>query len=342
MEFLAGEKIKLSKHMANKHAEMQMIQRVLAGTAEREDERALDKIGRMRNADEGRIGIELPPLNAALVEVHRELATVRNGAKDMVTKNKRLKKQEKYAQGQLTEAQRQISELQEQHHAQPVANQQLTASNTQDELRNLETALAKTQKAAKKELGKLQDELRQSSDWETSVRVQAWKALKEAQEKLQEQVTAHKRTLEALTKHINMEAWEQKILELQEEAKKQKQWFEDHLASSADLAKQVEQILKNQIARMEERQAKEAQLWADIKLQYEVRAQGHTAKINTLKQSLDEMRAKTDMGTERICTLLNTHRGRFEKQLTEALAKGWAGWTQVATSRGTSHLPRGS
>ena len=66
MEFLAGEKIKLSKHMANKHAEMQMIQRVLAGTAEREDERALDKIGRMRNADEGRIGIELPPLNAVL------------------------------------------------------------------------------------------------------------------------------------------------------------------------------------------------------------------------------------------------------------------------------------
>ena len=75
-----------------------MIQRALAGTAEREDERALDKIGRMRNADEGRIGIELPPLNAALVEVHRELTTVRNGAKHMVTKNKRLKKQEKYAQ----------------------------------------------------------------------------------------------------------------------------------------------------------------------------------------------------------------------------------------------------
>ena len=68
-----------------------------------------EKIGRMRNADEGRIGIELPPLNAALVEVHRELTTVRNGAKDMVTKNKGQKKQEKYAQGQLAEAQRRIS-----------------------------------------------------------------------------------------------------------------------------------------------------------------------------------------------------------------------------------------
>ena len=51
----------------------------------------------MRNADEGRIGLKLPPLNTTLVEVHRELATVRKSAKDMVTKNKCLKKQEKYA-----------------------------------------------------------------------------------------------------------------------------------------------------------------------------------------------------------------------------------------------------
>ena len=58
----------------------------------------------MRNANEGKIGIELPPLNVALVEVHGELATVPNGAKDMVTKNKRLKKKEKYVQGQLAEA----------------------------------------------------------------------------------------------------------------------------------------------------------------------------------------------------------------------------------------------
>ena len=73
--------------MAEEHVEMQMIQRALASTTKREDERALGKIRRLRNANEGRIGIELPPLNAALVEVHQELATVRNGAKDMVTKN---------------------------------------------------------------------------------------------------------------------------------------------------------------------------------------------------------------------------------------------------------------
>ena len=141
----------------------------------------------------------------------------------------------------MAEAQRRISELEEQLRPQPVANQQLTASNTQDELRNLETALAKTQKVAETaetEVGRLRDELRQSSNRETSVRAQARKALKEAQEKLQEEVTTYKRTMEALTKHINTEAHAKpKILELREEVKKQQQWFEDHLASSTELAK---------------------------------------------------------------------------------------------------------
>ena len=36
------------------------------------------------------------------------------------------------------------------------------------------------------------------------------------------------------------------------------------------------------------------------------------------------------MGPERIRTLLHTHRGNFEHRLTEALAKGWAGWAQQA------------
>ena len=62
---------------------------------------------------------------------------------------------------------------------------------------------------------------------------------------------------------------EQKILELLEEAKKQQQWFEDHLASSAEVAKQATKILKHQIAGMEECHMKEVQLWADMKLQYE-------------------------------------------------------------------------
>ena len=126
---------------------------------------------------------------------------------------------------------------------------------------------------------------------------------------LQEEVTAHKRTLDSLTKNIDTEANpEQKILELLEDAKKQKEWFKDHLAISTEVAKQAGKILKNQISGMEERHEREMQLWAEIKLQYEVWAQGHTAKINAVKLSLDELRAKTDMGTERIRTLLHTHR----------------------------------
>ena len=248
----------------------------------------------------------------------------------MVTKSKRLKKKEKYAQGQLAEAQRRIAELEDQLRTQPAANQPQVTSTPPEELRKLEIALAKTQKATETvetEIGWL----RQSSDRGTNVRAQARKAVKDAQEKLQAEVMAHKRTLESFTKRIDVEAHaEQKILELREEAKKQQQWFEDHMASSAEVAKQAEQILKNQIAGMEDRHEREKQLWAEVKLQYEVRAQGHTAKINALKTSLDELRAKTDMGTERIRTLLHTHRGKFEKLLTEALAKGWAGWAQQA------------
>ena len=101
---MAGQKIKLSQCMAEEHAEMQMIQRALVGSAERENERDFGKFGRIRTVDEDRIDVELPPLNRSLVEVHRKLATVRNGAKDMVTKSKRLTKAEKYAQQQLAEA----------------------------------------------------------------------------------------------------------------------------------------------------------------------------------------------------------------------------------------------
>ena len=57
---------------------------------------------------------------------------------------------------------------------------------------------------------------------------------------MQEEVTAHRCTLESLTKRIDTEPHaEQKILELREEAKKQKQWFEDDLASSTEVANVV-------------------------------------------------------------------------------------------------------
>ena len=46
MEFSAGQQITLSQRMEEEHVEMQSIQRALACTATREDERALGKIGR--------------------------------------------------------------------------------------------------------------------------------------------------------------------------------------------------------------------------------------------------------------------------------------------------------
>ena len=68
----------------------------------------------MRNVNKGRIGIELPLLSMPFGEVHYKLAMVRNGAKDMVTKNKRVKKDEKYAQHQLYEAHKKIPDLKQQ------------------------------------------------------------------------------------------------------------------------------------------------------------------------------------------------------------------------------------
>ena len=51
MEFLVQQQLTLTQHMADEHADMQIIQRALAGTAEHTEGRALDKIGRMRNAE---------------------------------------------------------------------------------------------------------------------------------------------------------------------------------------------------------------------------------------------------------------------------------------------------
>ena len=68
------------------------------------------------------------------------------------------------------------------------------------------------------------------------------------------------------------------------------------MVRSVEVAKQSEQILKNQIAKIEDRHEREKQVWADVKLQYEVRAQGHTAKINTLNTSLDEWPSKRTWG----------------------------------------------
>ena len=68
-------------------------------------------MGRKRNAGVPRVGIELPPLNVALVEIHRELARVSLGAKDMAVKNKNVWKTVKITQDQLNKPQERITKL---------------------------------------------------------------------------------------------------------------------------------------------------------------------------------------------------------------------------------------
>ena len=78
-----------------------MIERALTRTMESEDEGPLAKVGWKRNAGDRQVGIELPPLNAALVEVHIELAKVNIGAKDMAIRNKNVWKVVKKTQAEL-------------------------------------------------------------------------------------------------------------------------------------------------------------------------------------------------------------------------------------------------
>ena len=88
-----------------------MIEHALTHTTESEDDRPLAKVGRKRNARVCRVGIELPPLNVALVEVHRELAKVSIGTKDMATKNKNICKAVKQTQVEPQKANERIVEL---------------------------------------------------------------------------------------------------------------------------------------------------------------------------------------------------------------------------------------
>ena len=78
--------------MAEAHAQQEMIERALTRTVESEGKSPLAKVVQKHNAGIHWVGIELPPLNATLGEVYRELAKVRLGAKDMAIKNKNVRK----------------------------------------------------------------------------------------------------------------------------------------------------------------------------------------------------------------------------------------------------------
>ena len=69
--------------MAEEHAESKMIQRALMGELEPKDDRALQKIGRKKQAKNVVLVMKLPELNTALIEAYRDLDCTTRAANDL-------------------------------------------------------------------------------------------------------------------------------------------------------------------------------------------------------------------------------------------------------------------
>ena len=82
--------------MAEEHAETKMIQRALLGETEPKDDRALQKIGRKKQAKQIAL-MEVPELNTALIEAYRDLDRTTRAAKDMARRIKTAQQQAKNA-----------------------------------------------------------------------------------------------------------------------------------------------------------------------------------------------------------------------------------------------------
>ena len=83
--------------MAEEHAETKMIKPVLLGEIEPKDDRALQKIGRKKQAKNAALLMEVPELNTALIDVYRDLDRTTRAAKDLARKIKTVQQQAKSA-----------------------------------------------------------------------------------------------------------------------------------------------------------------------------------------------------------------------------------------------------
>ena len=83
MDFLARAQVAVAARMAEEHVESKMIQRALMGELEPKDDRALQKIGRKKQAKNTALLIEVPELNTALIEAYRDLDRTTGAAKDL-------------------------------------------------------------------------------------------------------------------------------------------------------------------------------------------------------------------------------------------------------------------
>ena len=91
MDFHARAQVVAAARMSEEHAETKMIQRTLMGELEPQEDRALQKIGRKKQAK------KLPNLNAALVEANRNLDHTTRAAKEMAIRIKTTQQQAKWA-----------------------------------------------------------------------------------------------------------------------------------------------------------------------------------------------------------------------------------------------------
>ena len=93
MDFLACTPVVPATRMAVEHAETKMIQCSLIGELEPQEDRALQKIGRKKQAKNAPLLMELPDLNVALIEAYRNLEHTTRAAKEMARHIKTAQKQ---------------------------------------------------------------------------------------------------------------------------------------------------------------------------------------------------------------------------------------------------------
>ena len=162
------------------------------------------------------MGIKLPPLNAALVEVHRELAKVNMGTKDMAIKNKNVQKTIKWTQAQLQNAEEHIAELERgtttmQQNPEPTSSDD--ASKTLREEVEAQIAIATKAKRAgqlaESKIDHLRTELRQSLDRETDIRAKVRRTVKALEDKFEVEAAAHNTTKEENRKLRRRKRWSQ-------------------------------------------------------------------------------------------------------------------------------------
>ena len=230
-----------------------MNEHALTSTAESEDEGPLAKVGRERNAGIRRMGIELPPLNAALVEVHTELVKVIVGVKDMAIKNKNVLKKVKLTQDQLQKAQERIAQLESntttvQHIPGPTPNNNEVKAQTA-----IAAKAKRVMQLADTDIDRLHVELRQSSNKEADIRAKGRWVAKALEDKLNAEIATDISTKEGKRK-LQEEAKKTKaiIAGLRELIIRKKAWYDEQIVREREQTHQVEILLNNEMGWLEE------------------------------------------------------------------------------------------